>query len=131
MASLADGEQAVVGVACPVVGPDLASIAGAGGRVDGGLFVEEVAVDSGEVVQAGHPVGGGVQIRDAGQCQRQTIERCAGVGARSAGGVATHDALDVHQAALHVLGGPEGFDGGLGSLAAVGGDQQWGGDAGQ
>ena len=45
------------------------------------------------------------------------------VGLNTGGGVATYDALDVDEAALDRSGWPERFDGGLGALTAVGGDQ--------
>lgn len=131
MAAAVDGEQAVVDFAYPFVGPGPALAGGVGLWVDAGFLVEVVAVDGGELLQAGHPVGRGIEVVDVGEFQGQAVERCACGCAWSAGGVAAHDPLDVHQAALHIRGGPEGFDGGLGSLAAVGGDQQWCGDAGE
>lgn len=130
VASSIDGEQAVVGFAHPVVGPGPAS-ATWGGWVSGGLLVEVVGVDGAEVVQAGDPGGGLAEIGDAGEFECEAVERCAGGRAGTAGGVTTDGSLDVDEAALHCCCWPEGFDGGLGALAAVGGDQDRGGDAGQ
>ena len=121
--SSVDGEQAVVGFAYPVVGPGPASAAGVGGRVEVGFLVEVVGVDGAEVVQAGDPFGGLVQIMDVGEFQGEAVEGFPGRRAGSAGGVAADDALDVDQAALDRGIGPAGSDRGLCALAAVGGDQ--------
>ena len=118
-----DGEQAVVGLADPGVGPGPVASTWCGARIGGGLLVEVVVVDGTEVVQAGDPGGRLVKVADTREFQGEAVEGFPGRGAGSAGGVAADDALDVDEAALDRSGWPERFDGGLGALTAVGGDQ--------
>ncbi|AGP29725.1 hypothetical protein A606_00335 [Corynebacterium terpenotabidum Y-11] len=73
-----------------------------------GFLVEVVGVDGAELVQAGHPVSGGVQIRDAGEFQSEAVEGFSGRCAGSAGGVAADGSLDVDEAALDRGVGPAG-----------------------
>src|SRR5699024_6739081 len=57
-----------------------------------------------------------------GQHLCECVDGFAGIGAWSGGGLASDVALDVHGAALDAAGWPALFDGGVGSLPAVEGD---------
>ena len=106
--SSVDGEQAVVGLANPGASPGLVASTWCGAWIGGGLLGEVVVVDGAEAVPAGGPGGRLVEVTNAGEFQGAKVEVFSGWCAGSAGGVATDDALDVHQAALHFRGGSAG-----------------------
>ena len=100
MAAAVDGEQAVVGLADPGVGPGPVASTWGGAWIGGGLLVEVVVVDGADVVQAGDPGGCLVKVTDGGEFQGEAVEGFPGRGAGPAGGVATYDALDIGEAAV-------------------------------